>query len=97
MSQTSIGTTSRHWPARMRTREASEYLFEKHGIRLSPNTLNKLRVVGGSPPYQKDGRYPVFTPDGLDGFALKRLGPVRHSTTDDARIRAASGPSGGTL
>jgi hypothetical protein len=89
MSQALIGTTSRNWPARMRTREASEYLFQVHGVRLSPSTLAKLRVVGGSPPFQYDGRFPVFTPSGLDDYAANRLGPVRRSTSDVGRANTA--------
>jgi hypothetical protein len=82
MSQAAIDTISRNWPARMRTREASEYLLQVHGVRLSPSTLAKLRVIGGSPPFQYDGRFPVFTPKGLDDYAATRLGPMCRSTTD---------------
>jgi hypothetical protein len=89
VSQASIGTTSRHWPARMRGKVASQYLLEVHGVQLGPNTLAKLRVVGGSPPFQYDGRFPVYTPAGLDGFAIDRLGPERRSTSDTGQESAA--------
>jgi len=67
----------------MRRKMASEYLFEIHGIKLSPATLAKLAVIGGGPLFQYDGRFPNYTPVGLDGFAIARLGPERTSTSDD--------------
>jgi hypothetical protein len=82
MSQASIGTTSRHWPARMRRKLASEYLLEVHGVSLSPATLAKLAVVGGSPPFWKDGPFPVYGRPELDEFAAARLGHLRTSTSD---------------
>ena len=81
MSQASIGTTSRHWPARMRRKLASEYLLEV-GVSLSPATLAKLAVVGGSPPFWKDGPFPVYGRPELDEFAAARLGHLRTSTSD---------------
>jgi len=82
MNQASIGITSRHWPARMRRKLASEYLFEEHGVSLSPATLAKLAVVGGSPPFRKDGPFPLYERSDLDTFATVRLGPLRTSTSD---------------
>jgi hypothetical protein len=80
MFQTSIG--SRPWSKLMRTREASAYLADVHGILLSEATLNKLRCVGGGPKYFKDGRYPGYTSEFLDAFAQARLGTPRTSTSD---------------
>jgi hypothetical protein len=82
MSQASIGTTSRHWPARMRRKVASEYLLEVHGVSLSPATLAKLAVTGGSPPFWKDGPFPIYGRPELDEFAAARLGPLRTSTSE---------------
>jgi hypothetical protein len=82
MSQASIGITSRHWPSRMRRRVASEYLLEEHGVSLSPATLAKLAVVGGGPAFRKDGPFPLYERGELDTFAIGRLGPLRHSTSD---------------
>jgi hypothetical protein len=82
MSQASIAITSRHWPARMRRKLASEYLLEVHGVSLSPATLAKLAVIGGSPPFWKDGPFPVYGRPELDQFAAARLGPLRTSTSD---------------
>lgn len=90
MSQTSIGITSRHWsasgshswPVRMRRHDASAYLLDEHGVRLSTATLAKLAVVGGGPPFRLDGRFPLYDRADLDDFATKRLGPRRTSTSD---------------
>jgi hypothetical protein len=82
MSQASIGITSRHWPTRMRRKVASEYLLEEHGVSLSPATLAKLAVLGGGPAFRKDGPFPIYERGELDTFAIGRLGPLRHSTSD---------------
>jgi hypothetical protein len=82
MSQASIDTTSRHWPARMRRKVASEYLLEEHGVSLSPATLAKLAVLGGGPAFRKDGPFPVYERTNLDTFAIVRLGPLRSNTSD---------------
>jgi hypothetical protein len=82
LSQASIGTTARHWPARMRRREASEYLLQVHGIRLAPTTMAKLATLGGGPKYLLDGRFPLYPQPELDSFAVARLGSLRASTSD---------------
>ena len=61
MSQTSIDTNSRAWPARMRRKMASEYLFKVHGIQLSPATLAKLAVLGGGPHSNSTADFPFMT------------------------------------
>ena len=81
MSQESTGL-SRKWPQRMRRKMASEYLLEEHGVTLSPATLAKLVVVGGSPPFFKDGPFPIYDRGNLDAFAVARLGHLRTSTSD---------------
>ena len=82
MSQASIDTTSRHWPARMRRKMASDYLREVHGVSLSAATLAKLAVVGGGPSYRKDGPFPLYDQPVLDEYAVARLGPLRTSTSE---------------
>lgn len=66
----------------MRRKMASEYLLEEHGVSLSPATLAKLAVVGGSPPFFKDGPFPIYDRENLDAFAIARLGRLRISTSD---------------
>ena len=82
MSQSSTGL-SRNWPQLMRRKMASEYLLDEHGVSLSPATLAKLASIGGSPPFYKDGPFPKYDRDGLDTFAVARLGRLRTSTSDN--------------
>lgn len=64
--------------------EASAYLVEEHGLKVAVATLNKLRCVGGGPPFHKAGRGILYSPDALDAWALARLGPPKASTSDGA-------------
>lgn len=82
MSQTPVGSTSRNWPCRMRRKMASAYLFEVHGVQLSPATLAKLAVIGGGPPFRLDGRFPLHDREDLDAYATARLGPLRRNTSE---------------
>lgn len=82
MSQSAVSLTRRTWPERMRRQQSSDYLREEHGISLSPATLAKLAVIGGGPPFRKDGRFPLHERSDLDAYAAKRLGPLRTSTSD---------------
>jgi hypothetical protein len=95
MSQSSIGITPRRWPSRMRRKLASEYLFEVHGISLSPATLAKLAVMGGGPQFWKDGAFPIYGPEYLDEFAVARLGKLRRSTSDQDQVAEAPRPGSG--
>ena len=71
----------------LRRKEASEYLKDNWGVSLKPNTLAKLAVTGGGPPYQKDGPFPLYTPDGLDAFAESRLSPIVTSTAELSALK----------
>jgi hypothetical protein len=66
----------------MRRKMASEYLLEVHGVSLSPATLAKLAVTGRSPPFWKDGPFPLYGREHLDAFAEERLGHLRRHTSD---------------
>ena len=65
--------------------EASAYLKEKHGVRRTPATLAKLRVVGGGPPFRKLNRSVFYAPADLAAWSEKSLGTVRNSTSDVGR------------
>jgi hypothetical protein len=76
--------------ARLRRKQASAYLLEKHGIPRAPGTLAKLATVGGGPPFSHVGKIPLYDPDDLDEWAQSVLqGPVR-STSER---RAAKAPA----
>jgi hypothetical protein len=92
-----MSTTETSRPPNLRRAEAAEYLRQAHGVRLAAQTLAKLAVLGGGPPYFLDGRYPAYPIVDLDKFAIARLGRLRRSTSDDetadraARGRTAAG------
>ena len=44
----------------LRRKQPSEYLFEEHGVSLSPATLAKFAAVGGGPVFRKDGPFPLY-------------------------------------
>ena len=53
-------------PRPLDRREASEYLRERHGIKLAPGTLAKLACVGGGPLYRLAGKLAVYDMPDLD-------------------------------
>jgi hypothetical protein len=68
--------TSATFPERMRRATASTYLLEVHGISRKPQTLAKLAVVGGGPPFRKAGeRCTLYDRAALDEWAIALLGP----------------------
>jgi hypothetical protein len=80
-------------PTRVRGKQASEYLQKKFGIVRTPATLAKLRSTGGGPVYQKDNRWPLYTPEQLDCWAEHILSRPMRSTSDTATVstRSATG------
>jgi hypothetical protein len=79
-----------HNPQRLRRRkEAAQYVRDRWGIPLSQQTLAKLAVIGGGPPYRLAGRFPLYEGSDLDAYALAKLGPKQWSTSD---VGAASAP-----
>lgn len=43
------------------------------GVPRSPNTLRKLRCVGGGPRFRRLSRKPVYTPSDLEAWIEERL------------------------
>jgi hypothetical protein len=56
----------------MRRHAAASYLQNRFGL-YTTETLAKLAVVGGGPPFQKFGKFPVYRPEDLDAWAEARL------------------------
>jgi len=63
---------------------AAHYVRETWGMPCSSKWLAKLAVTGGGPIYRKAGRFPLYTPEDLDGWAQSRLGAPRRSTSVEA-------------
>jgi len=65
---------------RLRRKEVSAYLMDKHGIPVALATLNKLACIGGGPAMQYAGRIPLYRTEDLDAWAKERLGEPVMST-----------------
>ncbi len=66
---------------RLRRKVAAEYLELRWGITIAPSTMAKWACTGGGPEYQLMNRTPLYTPVGLDAWALKKLGPAITNTS----------------
>ncbi|OYY40535.1 MAG: hypothetical protein B7Y08_18555 [Rhodospirillales bacterium 24-66-33] len=70
------------WPPRLRRADAARYLSDVHGIPVKPSTLAKWYCLGSDgPPAHVAGRVPLYPRDELDAWAIRRLGPLRRSTS----------------
>ena len=58
----------------LRRGEASKYLGNTYALQISQSYLAKLAVVGGGPKFYKAGRWPIYSKDELDKWAIERLG-----------------------
>lgn len=69
------------------TPEASTFLEAEFGVKRSPGTLAKGRVVGGcNPPHRKFGRAVLYDPDDLRRWVEETISAPRHSTSESAAI-----------
>ena len=64
-----------------RRNKAAAYLQERYGA-YTTETLAKLACVGGGPPFQKLGPFPVYVPEELDAWALSRMTRAVNSTSE---------------
>ncbi|TDR93057.1 hypothetical protein [Enterovirga rhinocerotis] len=74
---------------RLRREEASAYLLSHHDLKYSARTLAKLAVIGGGPPMEYAGRFPLYPQDGLDAWAAAKISPRVSSTSELRALRAA--------
>ena len=62
----------------LRRAEAAAYIRDRFAIPCSRQTLAKYAVTGEGPVYRMARRFPLYSLDDLDQWALARLsGPVR--------------------
>ena len=81
-------------PPRLSRRDASEYLYIKHGIVRAASTLAKYVVTGGGPKFRRVGvRGVSYDVPELDRYAQEMLGePLKHSSeAKDHQHRLESG------
>jgi hypothetical protein len=70
-----------HKPIYIRPKDAEKYLKEKYGFG-SQKSLAKLACRGGGPEFRKAGRMRLYKPAALDAWALSKIGPPVHSTSE---------------
>ena len=73
-----------------RPENAPEYLREKHGIKIAPQTLARMRVDGSGPVFQKNGRAVLYTDAALDAWAEGRLSAPVRSTSELPKTKKAA-------
>ena len=77
------GPPATNWPPNLRRKDASRYLQVEHGIPVAHSTLAKWFCTSShGPPAFLAGRIPLYPRDQLDAWAVKWLGPLRTSTSD---------------
>jgi hypothetical protein len=64
--------------------EAASYLTGR-GLKIKKGTLQKYATTGGGPPYRRFGNKTLYTPDGLDHWAERKMSPPRRSTSEAKR------------
>lgn len=80
---------------RLRRSEASEYINKAWGLSYKANTLAKLATIGGGPPYELFGRWPVYLEAELDKWVEDRLSDLQSSTSDKKRGRSTVAQASG--
>ena len=75
---------------RYRRVAASSYLREAWNLDYAPRTLAKLACVGGGPPMEYAGRFPLYPEDGLNEWAAAKIGPRVNSTSEVRQIKVAA-------
>jgi hypothetical protein len=67
---------------KMNTANAASYLKERHGIPVSPGTMEVWRCYGKGPRYHKVARWILYSLSDLDRFAKGQV----FETTDSVEI-----------
>jgi hypothetical protein len=65
---------------KLRRAEASQYLWEVHGVKYAPATLAKYACRGTGPIFRYLGRIPIYGPKDLDEWVRPSLGEPRRHT-----------------
>jgi hypothetical protein len=61
---------------------ASAFLWSACGVRMAPKTLQKRRVIGGSPPFRKILGRVVYEPVTLKAWGDAQRSPLVSSTSE---------------
>ena len=68
-------------PKFLRRKDAANYLREKYNYG-SEKMLAKEACVGGGPRFRKIGRFPIYTLEDLDEYALGKMSGLVRSTSE---------------
>jgi hypothetical protein len=80
-------------PRFLRRADAAKYVRERWGLPLAARTLAKIACVSSDgPEMHYAGRIPLYTPESLDNWAAKKIGPPRSSTSDNGINDHGAGP-----
>jgi hypothetical protein len=67
----------------LRRVQAAKYVTETHNYPCSPRTLAKLACTrSDGPPFLYAGRFPLYSPAGLDSWVISKRGPVVRNTAE---------------
>lgn len=70
----------------LRRKEAARYLTEQLGLPVAGQTLAKMAVNGGGPPFHKFDCFPLYRQVDLENWARAKLGPVISSISANAEV-----------
>ena len=70
--------------------EASQYLWDEHGLSYSHGTLSNLAARDEGPPYHRLGRLAIYPVESLDAWAESQLTPPM-KLANDLRMSAMNG------
>jgi hypothetical protein len=72
---------SMEFPTYMRRADAAHYI-RTYGIPCVASTLAKYACRGGGPAFCKAGKFPIYSREDLDAWAIARLGKLVHLTSE---------------
>jgi hypothetical protein len=79
----------------LRRSQASQYLWEKYGLRYALQTLAKYACQGVGPEFQYIEKVPYYTPTNLDRWVIDRLSRPRVRTWQRSQLqRNLEAPAG---
>ena len=93
MSEKIALATNGGWPKQLDTKEQSLYIFEVHGLKVSPKKIANDRSQRRGPATQYLGSKPLATPAACDDYAKRLLTDRSPHSLARERRRAAGLPT----
>jgi hypothetical protein len=73
----------------LNSKQASQHLWQKHEVKLEPETLANLRYLGTGPEFVRRGKWVFYRPEALDRYAAGLLSEPMRSTREPGKSTAA--------